>query len=86
MHLRSDGYWEYSYQNISPTKYADTVYTMAYLLDSDGNYHYSGLYRYSVDYYVQTIIDYSYTDFIPVAQRMIIYGNKAEAYLATKGN
>ena len=62
-------------------EYEDTVYACAYLIDADGNYHYSGIIAYNVEAYAKSKINSNSAE-ADLCKALVVYGEKAKAYFA----
>ena len=54
--LMDDGRYLGVYPGVAAKDYDDLVYVCAYVVDADGNYHYSGVLRYSVEAYAASAL------------------------------
>ena len=62
-------------------EYEDTVYACAYLIDADGNYHYSGIIAYNVEAYAKSKINGNSAE-ADLCKALVVYGEAAKAYFA----
>ena len=62
-------------------EYETTVYACAYVVDADGNYHYSGVIAYSVETYCNSKINKGAAE-AELCKALVVYGEAAKAYFA----
>ena len=62
-------------------EYEETIYACAYLVDSEGNYHYSGVIAYSAEQYCANQINKGAVE-TDMCKALTIYGEAAQAYFS----
>ena len=72
-----------NYAGLAAKDMGETIFMCGYALVDDA-YSYTGLFRLSIDYYAQKILDGDYDAAMKVlAREMVVYGEYARDYLKT---
>ena len=81
-YYESNNRWGAAYPvGFASSEYEETVYACAYLIDSNGEYHYSGLVSYSVEQYCANQIKNSKPE-ATLSKQLVIYGEAAQSYFS----
>jgi len=68
-------------EGFAAKEYETTVYACAYVVDADGNYHYSGVIAYSAETYCNSKINGNAAE-AELCKALVVYGEAAKAYFA----